>query len=351
LLPLSTSEPAAGALFVLAATVLLLFLLAVAFAVLVLALRLRNAREARRLGRLEERWKPLLLEVFANEASVADLLASVAPGEQIHFTELVLRYWRQLRGRERLALGELARPHLSLFAARARHRREHQRARAVQVLGTLGLPHYEGEVLAALDDPSPLVAMVAARSLTRTGRLEYLDPVLGRLARFAGWRRTYLAGMLARTGSDAAPALRAVLANPEQELAVRVVAADALLQLSDPASAEVAAEIARTESNRDLLVSCLRLLGKVGTGIHRSAALGLVASPEFAVRSQAMRALGVLGRPEDQPILEEGLEDPSPWVALEAARGLGALGETGTLQALARGDGPRASLAREVLAG
>lgn len=335
----------------LTAFVLLLLALALAFGALALLLRLRNRYRIRRWESLRRAWEPHLLEALAGTADAGGLLARVSPGDQLLFVDFLFGFAKRLRGRELETIGELARPFLPLMAARTRHRSDAQRARSVQVLGTLGLQKYEGAVVAALDDPSSLVAMVAAQSLTRTGRVDLLEPVLRRLDRFGTWRRTYLSGMLARMGSEAIPLLRSTLADPEQASSIRSVAADALLDLPDPSVAETAAHVAGKETDPSLLVACLKLLAKAGTSAHRLAVVGLAESSHFAVRSHALKALGALGGPDDLPILEAALNDPSPWVAMEAARGLRALGGTGRLEALAATEGSRASVAREVLAG
>jgi hypothetical protein len=344
-------ELSSGVFTALTAAVVLLLVLALAFGVLALLIRYRNRGRLRRWERLRAAWEPSLLEVLAGGEGAEALLARVAPRERILFLDFLLGFAKRLRGRELDTLGELARPFLPLVAARSRHRSGSKRARAVQILGTLGLPEHEEHVLAALDDPSPVAAMVATQSLTRTGRVEFLEPVLTRLHRFRAWRRSYLSGMLARMGSQAIPPLRSTLADAEQDSSVRSVVADALLGLPDPSVAETAARVAVEEDDPGLQVACLKLLAKVGTDAHRPAVLALAESWHFAVRSHALRALGALGGPEDIPLLEAGLDDPSPWVALEAARGLRAMGSTGRLEALASVESPRAALAREVLAG
>lgn len=335
----------------LTAFVLLLLVLALALGALVLLLRLRNRYRIRERESLGRAWEPHLLEALAGRGDAEGLLARVSSGERLLFLDFLLGFAKRLRGRELDTLGELAGPFLPFMAARTRHRSDAQRARSIQVLGTLGLPEYEGDLVAALDDPSPLVAMVATQSLTRSGRADLLEPVLRRLDRFGTWRRTYLSGMLARMGSEAIPLLRSTLADPEQTSSVRSVAADALLELPDPAVAETAAQVAKKETDPNLLVACLNLLAKVGTSAHRPVVLDLAESSHFAVRSHALKALGTLGGPDDLPVLEAALNDASPWVAMEAARGLRAMGSTGRLEALAATEGSRASLAREVLAG
>ena len=68
------------------------------------------------------------------------------------------------------------------------------------------------------------------------------------------------------------------------------------------------------------------------------------------VRAAALRALGALGGAEgDLALLRRGLDDPSPWVAIHAARGLRESGCEEELEVLARSGSPRAPVAGEVL--
>jgi HEAT repeat protein len=67
------------------------------------------------------------------------------------------------------------------------------------------------------------------------------------------------------------------------------------------------------------------------------------------VRAAATRALASLGSADEREWLRSALEDPSPWVALEAAEGLLESGGADVLRALAASDHPRAVLAQQVL--
>ena len=212
------------------------------------------------------------------------------------------------------------------------------------------MPEYAAVLEKALDDPSPLVVMIAAESLVGPGNPGFVEQVLAHLHRFAGWHPVVLARLLADVGPEATPALRPALAETHRPGWVRIVVAQALRTIRDLESADVAVEVLGKETNPDLLVECLRLLAEVGESRHRKPLLPLLRSPEFPVRAQALRALREVGGPEDLPFFREALEDDSPWVALEAARGMEGLGGIEELKALAVSEDPRSTLARQVLA-
>jgi hypothetical protein len=324
--------------------------IAVLFTFLTLFLRRKNTREARRWARLEAKWDPVILEVLAGSEGPRSLLDLVLPTERLQFLDYLFLYARRIRGEEMEMLKTLARPFLPALAERRRGRWPERRARRIRTLGVLGMPEYAGFLEKALDDPSPLVVMIAAESLVGPGNPGFVEQVLAHLHRFAGWHPVVLARLLADVGPEATPALRPALAETHRPGWVRIVVAQALRTIRDLESADVAAEVLGRETNPDLLVECLRLLAEVGESRHRKSLLPLLRSPEFPVRAQALRALREVGGPEDLPFFREALEDDSPWVALEAARGLEGLGGIEELKALAVSDDPRSTLARQVLA-
>ncbi len=337
------------ALGLLILTIFLLVVLAVALAGYTLLLRVRNDLGNRRWKRLSARWEEPVLNALLDPEAEGRVHAAVEPRHRLRFVRFALEYSRRLKGEEREVLRALALPYLGPIADRAVSPRVEVRIRAIQTLGTLGLPRYSSEVLTALDDPSPLVAMVAARSLCRVEYPEYAHAVLRRLARFEGWSPGFMSSMLAAVGSGAAPALREALADDGAEPSVRAVAADALRLLSDLESGDVAARVVGAEADPELVAAALRLLTVVGRPEHVSVIRACCASPDFSIRASALSALGTLALSEDRPRLLGAMSDPSPWVAIQAAKGLIAAGSRSLLQDLGDSDHPRALLARQIL--
>jgi HEAT repeat protein len=339
-----------SALWLLALVVGALILMALAFAAYAVYLRINSDRRQRLWEQLSARWEEPVLLALSDPASAAKVHELVAPEHRLHFVRFALEYARRLKGEEHRVLQMLAEAYLAPIAERAASREVEIRTRAVQTLGTLGLPRYAPEVVKALDDPSPLVAMVAARALASSEYPEHAAGVLRHLHRFEGWSRSFMASMLAAVGPAAAPALRASLGDGREAPWVRAVAAEALTMLKDFDSADVAAVVVATESDRELVASALGLLAEVGTPEHVVAVRARCASPDNVVRAHALDALGVLGEAGDIPRLLGAMSDPSPWVAIHAARSLRAAGGRYLLQDLSDSDHFRAPLARQVLA-
>lgn len=328
-----------------------LFVVTLLLAVITLLLRLKNVRTAAKWERLERRWESKILQVLSAEIAPSELRDLVAPDEELYLVDLVLRYARRIRGAERAKLRQLVMPYLDEVAHRARGADPERRARAVQTLGELGLPTYDDTVVAALDDRSPLVAMIAARALARKETPQYADAVLQRLHRFTSWRPNFLASVLSSMGPEISPILRRTLGDTSIDAQVRAIAATALRHLHDLDSGPVAVRVLETEKQRDLLASALRLLGTVGGPRDLVIVRRMMESSDFVVRATGATALGTLGEPGDLARLREiAVEDESHWVAISAARALRLAGDVNVLRELATSGHERASVAVQVLA-
>lgn len=329
---------------IIAATVLSL-----ALATTAVVLRLRNEATARRWQRFEAQWQPLVLAILSGDSAPATLSDQVGARDADAFLEFLAQFGRHLRGTELDRLGEVAAPFLPAPMADLHSGSPEKRARAVHLIGVLGRDQ-TAVLIEALDDPAPLVGLTAARALTRRLEPGHVEAVVSRLHRFRHWRPAFLGAMLGALGADAAPILRWALGDARQAPRVRAVVADALADLADPAAGDVAARAATTATDAELIAACLRLLARSGQPDHLPTVRRHVDSEILIVRIAAFRALGALAVREDVPRLEQGLDDPSPWVAEHAAVGLASTRWRHRLFLLARSDSPRAVLAREALA-
>jgi len=336
-------------LVVLAAAIIGFFLLAAGLAATAILLRVKNERTRRRWERLESRWEDPVVEAVMGSASLDQVWQLVDRSEELSFVAFLIRFARRLAGSERRLIEGLAEPYLARVAEQLERRSPERRAVAVQTLSVLGRRRYAHRLVAALDDPSPLVAMVAARALASRESPDFAAAILSRLRRFEPWRSSFLASMLSSVGPALAPALIRLLADRQADPRARSVAAEALRELHEPSAADVAAGVQVDESDRDLLASTLGLLADVGRAEHAAAIRPHLVAREPIVRARAVAALGSIGAPADLPNLLAALDDASPWVALRAAEALRDAGATKALAGAGGSSHPRAPLARAML--
>lgn len=336
-------------LILVAVACVLLLLVTFVFALATVWLRYRNVRKERRWERLEAAWQPRILAVLDGQEPPEHVWTAVDPADQLYFIDYLVRFAQRLRGEERKLLSRLADPYLDTVAAKVGRGDGERRARAVQTLSILDLDTYATVVIGALDDPSPLVAMVAARALAGEGQPAFAPHILKRLHRFEGWDTAFLASMLASMGPDVAPHLVAVLGDDGQPPRVRSIAADALRRLNHLPAADTAVRVLESASDTELLTACLGLIARVGRPENVKAVRGLIDHPQMPVRAAAATALGQLGGQQDLGLLLLSLDDASVWVAMHAARALRAAGAESMLRSTAMSQHPRAEVAREAL--
>lgn len=327
------------------------FIIALAFTGAALHYHARHSRKARRRDALEARWTPRLLALLA-DSDPAPLLETVAPSERLFFVDFLFRYAIRLEGKERDTLRRAAAPFLPALVARLNEEAEanpEQRARAVRTLGSLGGSHHLPVLIAALDDPAPLVVMTAARALALRGYAPLVELVLSRSERFREWHPRFFASVLASVGPAGGPPLRAVLANSARDAWVRRVAADALAELNDFRAARLATAVLRETGDQDLQCACLRLLERVGDADDAPVVRPLIHSPDPMVKLSAIATIGTLGDLQDLPPLRARLAESDPWLALNAARALRKLGDEAWLSKLVRTEESMSLIASQVL--
>jgi len=212
-------------------------------------------------------------------------------------------------------------------------------------------------LVAALDDKSPLVAIVAATALSEMGDRELSAEVVSHLERFELWSPAFLASMLASGGTAMGEQLRSCLECETEPAMTRSVAADALRLMRDAGSADVAVAVLETTGDREVAAACLRLLEALGTAAHVDVVRGFTVGEDYVLRAYAITAyaitaLGALATGDgDVDLLDFAIDDPSPWVALHAARALRVAGRKDVLRRVAASRRPGTGAAREVLLG
>ncbi len=323
--------------------------MAIFFAIATIYLRISNDRKSKFWQGLELKWEEHLLMILSEEETLEVLWKEVGKKESLYFIDFLLRFSQRLKGMEQGFLTELAKPYLKPISGRLSAKDPERRARAVLTLSALGLKEYDNLILASMDDPSPLVAMVAVRALANQTVPEYTPHIMSHLHRFEGWSRNYLTSLLKAIGPSGTPTFRKTLSDPTASLISRSTAAQALRDLNDLPSADIAAQVIKEESDRNLLAAGLKLLAQVGQEKHLAVIRSLCTNSDFVVRAHALKALGDIGEKPDLDILASCVNDPIPWVAIQAAQGLLTIGGGEKLKEIANSDHPRANLAQQVL--
>ena len=330
--------------------VLVLVAVNLTFALLVVLLRIHNVRRAAKLEERRKLWYPRIIGLISDGSPPETLTARVEPQERSDVVEIAWDISRRLRGADRSRVQRFAAPLLETLAPDFKSRRPETRARALQVATCLGGEQYEGMMVKFLDDPSPLVSLVAARALSQPGHADHIGEVLDRLDRYQGWSQALTSSMLAQVGIDAAPMLRNHLSDGGRPGHTRAAVARSLELLKDLEAADVAAD-QLGDPDAELIAACLRLLSVVGSESQAEAVRPLVVDDRFFIRAAAMSALGRLGSPQDAKLIVDALDPDSAWIAIRATQALADLHASAELAVLVTEGGLPAEAALETLYG
>ena len=261
------------------------------FLVALVVRRIVLARDERRRTAMEQRLRPLALELVADN----DIeLPPLTKDELALLAEVIGRYSRRVSGdaRDRIAR-YFTGTEAYLEERRAlRDRRAWRRAAAAYRLGDMACRHAGPLLVDALEDRDADVRASAARSLGRLGYERAAGPLLlvlvrGRVARAIAFRAVL------DLGAPALPELRW------------------LARAADPA----------------VRAGAVELIGWLGEASDVDLLVGAIDDSSPEVRARSAAALGRLAETEGAAALTRALNDRMYFVRLHAARALGQVGE------------------------
>lgn len=335
--------------YLLSLGIVVFFAMSAFFALLTLFLRYQNNRRDALWQSLHELWDNDILMVLSGDMSVADFQKRIPRKQELNFIKYLTPYAWRLAGSDLNILSALANPYLPRVLKQLKHHNPEIRAWAISALSHFGMPKHVSTVMPHLRDPSSVVAMSAANALLQQRKVYYIEPVLKYFHRFDQWNIASLTSLITNCGTHAIPVLERIYLDRSKTVRTRIVAAEALSQLNDFDIADKAAELLDTETDQEMIAASLRLLAVVGQTSHRDIVNKLCQSDNDVIRVNAMKTLRNISVAEDIPVFRHGLVDPSPWVAVQSARGLHELGDDEFLRALIAKGHSRARLAQQVL--
>jgi len=326
-----------------------LILLALTGVVTVAAVATRAVRPLRdrRRHRLMARHRRDLLEFAAGEGD-PDALVDIPERAWKALEPSAVQLLGKVRGEAREAIaGVFERRGAAVEAMRdLRRRGVVRRARAAEMLGTLGHAEAVPDLCALLDDRHPDLRIVCARALGRLGDAAAAPALLRSLTGPRPTPSHLVAHALTHLGPDATPELIRALDHADPQ--VRLTALDALGLRGVAAARSQIAGLLERDGSLAVRTRAAAVLGRLGTGSTVDALVAATGAVHpTALRGQAVRSLGELGIRSAVEQLAHLLADPHHEVAHQASRALLRLGTTG-LRALESAASPGAPAAHAI---
>jgi len=335
--------------FILILSILFLMLFVIFLGLATFYLRIRNYLKYKKFSQLEKMWEPLLLDILSEDRPPEDIQAYVNHESMWQFLSYLSRYIAVVDGDARTQLVKAGNPYIKNIIQKLKSWKIEKRAEVISLMNRLEPEKYDVEFRKALNDPSFLVNIVAARALARKGQTENGEVILENLERFNIWSVNLLSSVIAQVGSSLAPALRNLMLNRDKPDWQRVIAIETLIKLYDFKSGDYCDEICSAGDNREVLAAYLRLMRIIAEEKHIPAIRKLCERDDPVILSNAVRILTQISTDEHEACYKKAMDNPSIWVVINASWGLKEAGKLDILRKYAYSDHPRAELARQVL--
>lgn len=309
----------------------------------------RDARD-RRDSVVEAEWRPVIKAVLEGCADPDIAVAHVDPADRRHYLRVLLSAARQRSDHDASILKRMAAPFLDDIRCGTRAEAAEARAVRTQLLGWLGDGRDVPLLIEALDDPSPLVAIVALRALIRRRAVVAIDAMVSKLDRFRFWNVRTIASILAEIGPRIAPALRAQVIDRDTDMRIRLIGLTTLQEVGGETAVRTALDLLADEDDRSLITGSLRILEASGDPRHLPLLRVMSRSDDEIIRLRAYSALSAIDSTSEVDTLQDAFNDRNSWVAMRAAQALAQAGRMEVLERAAMGTSDRAELARQVLA-
>jgi hypothetical protein len=290
----------------------------------VMVLQYFSQRRRRRAQRFRAVWHPVLIQSLIE---VPTDLPALRPDEIRLFLDFWVYLHETIRGDATASLDEVMR---LVGAGGAAKQMLHSSGLADQLVSVVALGHLRersvwDELQRLLYSPSPELSLAAARALVLIDAQAAMDALAPLLGARVDWSLVKVAGILSDAGSDtAAPALNQALAGASPDAAERLIRC--LEATGSPISLPLVRQMmGREETDGQLLIACLRYVGRCGGPTELSVVRARLAHSRWPVRLHAVLTLGKIGVAEDVPLLVSRLTDDEWWVRYRAAEALAGL--------------------------
>ena len=335
--------------FILILSILILMFFVVFLGLTTFYLRIKNYLKFKKFSRLEKTWEPILLDILSEDRAPGEIQKYVNRDSMWQFLSYLSRYIAVVDGDARIQLVKTGNPYIRHVVKKLRSWKVEKRAEVISLMSRLEPEKYDVAFRHALNDPSFLVNMVAAKALARKGQPENGEAVLENLDRFHIWSVNLLSSVIAQVGVSLAPALRNLMLNREKPVWQRVIAIETLIKLYDFKSGDYCEEICSEEENREVLAAYLRLMRVIAEEKHIPVIRKLCERNDPVILSNAVRILTQISTDDNEACYKKAMDNPSIWVVINASWGLKEAGKLDILRKYAYSDHPRAELARQVL--
>ena len=314
---------------------IILLLLVLVFILLFYAVILRvlyNIRN-RYYARKQSHWEKILLKYIDGTATGEDIsLFDLKFRDWIKFGEFIENYLMDLRGEDYDAIIQLLREigfHEMLIKAIGSSD-WWERAYSAYFLGLMKYEPAEQKLLKLVYDKSPLVSIYAFEALSKIGSKKNLYRIIKFVLNSSFISISKVTDIILSYSTDIYPVLIKLLNGSDVTDSAKRIIIDVLVSRNVVESLPVITKLANDASNTELIIGCIKAMGEFGDPESMDFLFEHISSPNWIIRSQALKALGKVSSPIIIPELKMILQiDENYWVKMYSAQVIMGFGENG----------------------
>jgi len=313
-----------GVIIALLAVVIVLFMYSI-------VLRVLSNRRNAYFERKRTQWEDVLLH-FITDTGMDIGSFSVAEREWMKFAEFIENYLIDLTGEDHEAIIELLRRiSFPALLMKALDSSDHwERAYSAYFTGLMKYHPAESKLVDLVYDSSSVVSIVAFEALNKIGSRKDLPGVLKFLLNSPSVSTTRVYEIILDYGTDINAILIDLLRDTSIDDRGKRLILDVLTVRTVVESLDAVMHLAYETHNNEILIGCIKAIGAFGGPENIDFLMVQLSSPDWAVRSQAVRAMGNISSPMIIPELKMRIRtDSSYWVRLYSAQSIKNFGEHG----------------------
>lgn len=282
-----------------------------------------------RIKRAFDNLVPHLVAFLAGEREATSILHEMKPQRQAA-EQILLHMLGMLAGENRDKLVELAKMQglVNSELGELRSGDWTRRELAAMNLGIIRLPETVPYLARLLYDRHVPVRYTAARSLAMVGSVEAFASLVDLIAKPKYIDTARLLEIVQQAPRANVEPIQRMIENEQAPLTVRLLLVDLTGDWREYRLVESLRSLLRS-NEKELVIHAIKALVRIGDIDSVPEIIQMVDDPRWEVRSQVVKAAGLLGFTEALPLLRKALTDEAFWVRRNAAESLVALGPAG----------------------
>lgn len=303
------------------------------FFIAIIILRTSYIRNKKFKKYRRDRWEPIILDYLSEEISLdqAIIKLKIKSSDMSFFTDFVSDYLGSLAGSEYEDLIDLLKG-LNLVdweVDRLKKRNVWIKVFALSHLGIIKDKRTIPRIKESLKDRRPVVVYSAAQALSAMRDQDSFDEVAATLLKGDAWNQIRTAEVFLQYGGQVVERLIKYLKDPEIVTERKALVVDILSEFKCLTVADELLRLAEKTTDIEVKTSIIKYLGNINYLEAKEFLVKSLSDPNWIIRSQAAKSLGLIGDPSILDSLTPLLSDEVWWVRYLAAQALGEIGPEG----------------------